>query len=347
MEEFLVGTFIRRPFALLLLLIAGVPALAVTHHAAAAEPSPSIADVALGHLDTHGGQCWTFVQAVVFEATGAQIGNDYRQGFFEAGAVEVQASEAARGDIIQVANDADTSPWASYPGLHTAIVLENLGGGRFNAIDSNQDWDEWVRLRPGYDPYATAARNGLQVHIYRMPRGAGAGASGSDIKAGPATVNSGSGCLNLRAAAGLAGARIGCLPEGTSVTVTGDAVTKDGFDWVPVETPAGKGWMAARYLKQAAPVAVAAAAPSATAAAAPAPAPVPADALPQAHVDDSPGCLRLRDVPGTGGAIVACLGAGVVVSVLEDAPVTADGYEWVHVKAEAGTGWVAGSFLVR
>ncbi len=334
-----------------------------TPSASAAEDEQSpIVTAALSHLGTHGGQCWTFMRQAVLEATGRTVGFDYRQGFFDAGAVEVSASEARSGDIIQVAKDGNTGAWASYSGLHTAIVMKNLGGGRFNAIDSNQNWDEMVRLRPNYDPYAGAARNGLQVHIYRIPGGSGGGAVAAPAE--PATewaagdsavVLTDSGCLNLRSGATVAATKVTCLPSGTPATVIGGPIAADGFTWIQVETSAGAGWVAARYMSKTAsalaPVAAAAAAPAegAASAAAPQPAPVaaPENVLAQVHVDNSPGCLRLRSRAGVGGQIVDCLKAGTALSVLDSSVVSADGYDWLNVRAAAGDGWVAKHFVVE
>jgi hypothetical protein len=75
---------------------------------ASAEEQSPIVTAALSHLGTRGGQCWTFMRQVVKEATGRTVGFDYRQGFFDAGAIEVSASEAQSGDIIQIAKDGDT-----------------------------------------------------------------------------------------------------------------------------------------------------------------------------------------------------------------------------------------------
>src|SRR5688572_2479017 len=128
-----------------------------------------IALTALQYEGAWGGQCWQFMKDVVREATGVEIGFDYREGFLSAGAVEItDVSDVRAGDIIQVALDTWTSPDADYAGLHTSIVLTNLGDGTFDVIDSNQNFDEIVRLRPAYDPFAGAERYGLQVHIYRV-----------------------------------------------------------------------------------------------------------------------------------------------------------------------------------
>lgn len=340
---------------LLLVLVVGVAALfgvAPSPSSAAGEQNP-ISAAALKHVGTHGGQCWTFMQQVVAEATGRRVGNDYRTGYFEAGAVEVSASEAAAGDIIQIADDRDTSAWASYRGLHTAIVLENLGSGRFDAIDSNQNWDEMVRLRPVYEPYALAAANGLDVHIYRIPlTGAGMPAAAVTFAKGDgATVAPDSGCLNMRGEPSLKGTIVTCLKAGTTAAVIDGPVVADGYTWVKVEAAGKSGWVAARYLAKAtAPAAAAAVEPSPPAAAAPvvedAPPVAKEAAAVLARVDNSPGCLRVRKEAGIGGGIVDCLPAATSVTIV-DGPVDADGHAWVKVVVEGrATGWVASTFLL-
>jgi len=226
----------------------------------AVAPSASglnIADEALKDLGTWQGQCFTWVKDVVQRATGATMCWGYRDGYLSGGAVEISLAEAVRGDIIQLANDSNSAAGAFYPGLHTAIVLENLGGGVVDAIDSNQNWDEVVRLRPNYDPAASAARYaGISVHVYRFPGGSANDAPAAvptELSAGDlAVVNADGDCLRIRAAAGLAGARLDCLPDGSTVTITGSAVTSDGLEWLPVSTTLGSGWMAAMYLAPAA-----------------------------------------------------------------------------------------------
>jgi hypothetical protein len=339
--------------------------------AAGAQTGSPIADAALARLDTYGGQCWTFMQQVVAEATGRHVGPGYRQGYFDAGAIEVSASEATAGDIIQIASDAESGSWASYPGLHTAIILENLGGGVFNAIDSNQNWDEWVRLRPDYDPYAAAARYGLDVHIYRFPQGEAVTTvawNPDDVAGTPATVDTGGDCLYLRSDAGLRTRGLGCLPDGTDLKVTGEAVAVDGYSWVPVSTPRGEGWVAAEFLSgidvqsvpdgsDAGTVAVAApeaasepaAEEAASAPPAPAVAPGHGDYVPAGwiHTDRSPGCLNLRDQPGLHGVVVNCMAPYTAVRLVDESSTLSDGYVWVHVEDEAGyMGYVASEFLI-
>lgn len=351
MTSFKVLEPVRRQVLLAILLTGLAPLLLMGGEAKAETPSHPITQTAYKYLGTHAGQCWTFMQQVVLEATGRRVGTNYRLGFFEAGAVEVTAAEAQEGDIIQIANDANTLPWASYPGLHTAIITRNLGGGRFDAIDSNQNWDEMVRLRPNYDPYGAAARYGLQVHIYRIPLGGAAPTAPAvpvNFETGSAAVvDAGADCLNLRSAPSVAGGRIACLSSGTTVNVIGESVTADGWTWAKVRTAAGEGWMAANYLQlSSAPSTVAASTPTLAPAAAP-PAVIP-ESPATARTDKSPGCLRVRATAGLDGAILDCLSAGTVVTVLGDEPVAAGGYTWLRVTiAGRVTGWVASEFLIR
>ena len=219
-----------------------------------------IARTALSYEGTYQGECWPFVRRVVLEATGKAIGFDYRLGFFEAGATEVSAADARSGDIIQIANDGNTAPDADYPGLHTSIVLDNLGNGLFNVIDSNWKWDGIVRQRPGYRPADMAAAQGLNYHIYRITGSPGSGGPGSastssapaapaPLKAGDlARVSADGDGLNFRTEPGLGGAKIGLLPDGSVVKVLGSPVTAGGRDWVQVQVNGLNGWVAAQYL---------------------------------------------------------------------------------------------------
>ncbi|MGE5597239.1 MAG: SH3 domain-containing protein [Hyphomicrobiales bacterium] len=253
---------VRLAFAGLLVALAAV--LFVDRTPAHAAPPPAdydgIAAVALSYDGQWGGQCWTFMQQVVFEATGKQVGFDYREGFFEAGAIEVSVADARTGDIIQIADDANTAPDADYPGLHTAIVLDNHGDGTFRVVDSNANWDEMVSVRDNYDPAAAAARNGLNFHIYRIeagdadpaPAGGRVGSGGlTTIRVGdPVHVSAQGDCLNLRKSPGITSAIIDCLADGTKLTVTEGPVEKGGRLWIRVSSPVGEGWVAAQYLSK-------------------------------------------------------------------------------------------------
>ncbi|WP_322795329.1 hypothetical protein [Tepidiforma sp.] len=241
----------RLTLATVLVAILAAFAAAAAPGRAGADSSHPIVERALRDLGTHQGECWPWVKRVVFDATGREMGFDYRDGFFEAGAVEVSLEEAAPGDVIQIALDAWTSPDADYPGLHTAIVIRNNGDGTFDAIDSNQLWDGVVRLRPAYNPAAQAAAYGLQVHVYRFTAAAAAPPSaapapGPLVKGDTARTNTPGDCLRLRSAPG--GDIIDCLGHGSRVTILEGPVEHLGMPWYRVATARGEGWMAGPYL---------------------------------------------------------------------------------------------------
>src|SRR3972149_6542303 len=135
--------------AILVAFVAIIAAVVLAQGATATTPSNAIAERAIRDLGSWQGECWQWMKNVVSEATGQTVGLDYRQGFFDAGAIEVSIADAGPGDIVQLASDSWTSPDADYSGLHTAIILESNGDGTFDVIDSNQLWDGIVRLGPG------------------------------------------------------------------------------------------------------------------------------------------------------------------------------------------------------
>ena len=221
----------------------------------------SIARWAMSAVGVQQGECFPWMRRVVQAATGITIGNDYRLGYLQAGAVEVSPQAARSGDIIQIAKDADTTPLADYPGLHTAFVLENQGAGKFKVVDSNSNFDGVVRVRDGYDPGAAAARYpGLSFHVYRLPEtaqsAAGAplpnstGNTPGVIPIGSAAEIAADGdCLRVRTIAGLSGGIVGCLPTGTRVTVIQPGPDVDGYHWVTIVTGSISGWASERYLR--------------------------------------------------------------------------------------------------
>ncbi len=248
----------RLALAGILLVVLSISLLGQASAKAQASPSSSLPAVALKYEGTYQGQCWTFMKKVVLEATGASIGFDYRQGYFDAGAVEVSSSEAQPGDIIQIVDDADSSPDADYNGLHTAIVLENLHDGTFTVIDSNSNFDGMVRVRPGYNPAVAAARYGIDYHIYRITGVPGFAPKMpatepakpvAPLRAGDQAVVSAQGdCLNLRSGAGSSHSIIVCMPDKTVVTILGESLTNNGRVWQKVSTPFGEGWAASEFL---------------------------------------------------------------------------------------------------
>jgi hypothetical protein len=243
--------------AILVAVVATISAVGLFRPAAAVTTSNPIAERAMLDLGTWQGECWQWMKKVVFEATGKTVGFDYRNGYLEAGAIEVSIAEAGPGDVVQIASDSWTNADADYAGLHTAIVLEANGDGTFDVIDSNQLWDGVVRLRAGYDPAALAVARGLSFHIYRLsgdpapaaaPASTPAAGTASFAPGDRARVNTPGECLNLRTEP--VGNVITCVPHGTSTTVVGGPIVSARFTWVQVETPHGTGWMAAQFLQK-------------------------------------------------------------------------------------------------
>lgn len=268
----------RPALAGILLAVIAILGLATVASGATASQVPAgdlIARTALSYEGTYQGDCFPWVRSVVLEATGNTIGWDYREGYFEAGAVEVKLAEAHRGDIIQIADDANTAPDADYAGLHTVIVLENLGGGLLNVIDSNSQWDGVVRQRAGYEPASASARYGLDYHIYRFtgapaPGSRTTGTSGTKtptLAATPGTVApfqagdtakvaAQGDCLNLRWAAGTSNKVVACIPDGSTLKVLSTPKEVEGRVWVKVLVNGLQGFVAAEDLERVAPPSV-------------------------------------------------------------------------------------------
>lgn len=233
----------------------------------------AIATRALLDNDQKKGECFPWVREVVKAATGRTIGGDYHTGYLAAGAIEVPLVSARNGDIIQITNPAITGAFVDYPGLHTAIVLDNLGNGEFRVIDSNKDFDGVVHVRNPYVPSERVARYpGLVVRVYRIegttapvgtpppppitstPLPQPIGPTGTVPAAGTsATISADGDCLRVRSSAGLGGSVMGCLPSGSRVTVTANGPATDGFRWVQVSSGSLTGWVAADYLSTSAP----------------------------------------------------------------------------------------------
>ncbi len=92
-----------------------------------------IVDKAWQHIGEYGNSCKIFVQNVLGELD-YTLGSGYRDCYLAIG-YEVSEDEAMEGDIIQIS--CIENPNYDSGGVHTAIVLDNLGNGHFNSIDSN------------------------------------------------------------------------------------------------------------------------------------------------------------------------------------------------------------------
>lgn len=137
------------------------------------------------------------------------------------------------------------------------------------------------------------------------------------------------GGLRLRAEPTTAGAILGSLDAGTTLTVTGLAVGAAGYTWYPVTTTWGaEGWVAGTYLAYGE-------GSGGT---------VPDPGGGQTAIVDTPR-LNIRSGAGTNHGVLGILTGGTHVTIL-DGPVPATGYTWYQVQTPDGaTGWVIGEAL--
>lgn len=88
------------------------------------------------------GECKQTVNCAIYRASGGtqQPGDssDYFGSFIAVGGVEVAQANAVKGDVIQWGSGTTGSQ-------HTAVVVENQGGGNFRVVDSNFNKDHIVR----------------------------------------------------------------------------------------------------------------------------------------------------------------------------------------------------------
>jgi hypothetical protein len=111
--------------------------------AAASFPSSRVADLAVGHVGQHGGDCWAFTQSMIQAAGGPNIsaqagGNDYFAHLRNAGGQPIGQSQLSRGDVVQQGR---------YGG-HTFIIVGRVSGTTFTVVDSNHDWHGTVMTYP-------------------------------------------------------------------------------------------------------------------------------------------------------------------------------------------------------
>jgi hypothetical protein len=142
-------------------------------HATGSFRNALIAEYALQHNNGYGGQCIVFARDMVRAASGGSViipgtmarNGGYYQSYIAAGATRESVTTAAEGDIIQLYNPMDQKHY--YRGMHTAIVLENKGGGTFKVIDSNFVRKYMVGVHLWNVPVA-AARYHLMYAVWRF-----------------------------------------------------------------------------------------------------------------------------------------------------------------------------------
>jgi len=220
--------------------------------AQSADAGARIVAVAMADLGTYQGECFPWMRKVIGEATGIPMGYGYAEGYLTGGAVEVPLDDVRAGDVIQIADDEDVDPGADYPGLHTAIVLEQADGGKLRVIDSNSQWDGIVRIRNDYDPLASAETYSyLTARAYRFTEVVDGIVEVSQITVTPgsnAQIVTDGDCLRLRAAPGTGSTIVTCVADGTIVTVLDGTLDADGYTWQRIQAGSESGWVALIYL---------------------------------------------------------------------------------------------------
>jgi hypothetical protein len=110
----------------------------------------------LGSGNNDDGECRAFVNCIVWMASGHRKwlggGSDYFSQFTREGGTEVALAAAAKGDIVQ---------WPTSH-LHTTIIVANLGGGRYDVVDSNHNLDHRV------NHYVRTITGGEGARAFRM-----------------------------------------------------------------------------------------------------------------------------------------------------------------------------------
>ncbi len=147
---------------------AATPAAAVAVRPASATFNPvDAANLGLTRVGQWGGQCKQWANDIFREASHGEValGGGYFSDYAREGGGRINSNDAWRGDIIQLNNPNDRDSY--YNGMHTAIIVSNLGGGNYDVVDSNFNLNE-VITHHTWNPFTSAGRNGLEVNIWRF-----------------------------------------------------------------------------------------------------------------------------------------------------------------------------------
>ena len=117
-----------------------------------------------------------------------------------------------------------------------------------------------VRKQPSATaPVVACLKEGAEVALKPLANGADAGWRQTDqgwvssefLKRSQAVVTATGDCLNVREAAKASSAKLGCLPDGTAVTIAEGPTTADGLAWFRIEAAGSvekSGWVVGKYL---------------------------------------------------------------------------------------------------
>jgi uncharacterized protein YraI len=168
--------------------------------------------------------------------------------------------------------------------------------------------------------------------------------------------------VNLRSGPSTGASIIATLPTNTQVTVTGYSVRADGYDFIPVSTAFGNGWVASNFVSATGTVT-----PTRTSTVTRTPSPTRTPTTPGGPTNTptrtptrtatSTGgiaigstvrtttSVNMRSGAGTNNGVVAVLPVNATGTVLAG-PTTATGYQWYRVNMGTyGIGWVAVNYL--
>lgn len=190
-------------------------------------PNSRIAQIAQSYPNgAYGGQCYVFVYNVLLAASNGRVriggADTYYGAYARAGGVLVSPQQATTGDIIQISVPSSDDNY--YPGMHTAIIVKNLGGGEYDVVDSNWGWTQQIHHHV-LNPYSLLVPgSGESVQFWRMGQvSPSSGAVTVSPPSGPNTFQvygTGGDTLNIRSGPGRQYAVVGSLPDGQAVAIT-------------------------------------------------------------------------------------------------------------------------------
>lgn len=147
--------------------------------------------------------------------------------------------------------------------------------------------------------------------------------------------------LNLRETPSTTGPVLAVLTSGSPGTVVSGPHVASGFTWFRIFTSSGTGWVAGEYLKLGTATPTPTVAPSST----PTSTPLGDGRAIGSTMRTVAPALNMRQAPSTTATIIGVLPRDTVATILAG-PQNANGYTWYQVSTNAGTGWVAGDYLV-
>jgi uncharacterized protein YgiM (DUF1202 family) len=210
------------------------------------------------------------------------------------------------------------------PGTGGAVITTLPKGTSGEVVDGPKiaNGFSWYRL-------STNEGNGWVVETY-LSTGQAQNSSGPLAVGDKVMINTDS--LNLRRSAGVRGGVVAVLTWGKSGSIVDGPRRADGTSWYRVRSAEGTGWCAGRYLARVSSGQAVAVASNANRA---------GDVV-AVDVDS----LRIRSAPRLNARVVATLPIAQKGTVV-GGPRSADGYDWLQIATNEGTGWCVAYYLRR